>query len=209
MKTIRLPFLFLIAFLVGADEFLLGPILTPIGEELGVAPERVTLFIAAYSLPLALLAPVFGHLSDRYGRLAVLLPATVVFAAGSILTGLVSSFEWGLATRVLTGAASAGMLPVAFALAADEGRGQAAIQQKCGAITSEVIGSIHQSRHGALAMPAVGFASAKGHLSCKPMPSRTCATSRWGLPSSSISKGSTGRSNPSAGTSSSMAACRR
>lgn len=141
MKTIRLSFLFLIAFLVGADEFLLGPILTPIGEELGVAPERVTLFIAAYSLPLALLAPVFGHLSDRYGRLAVLLPATVVFAAGSILTGLVSSFEWGLATRVLTGAASAGMLPVAFALAADEGRGQAArgISFVMGGLTTGIV----------------------------------------------------------------------
>lgn len=121
MKAIKLPFLFLIAFLVGADEFLLGPILTPIGDDLGVAPERVTLFIAAYSLPLALLAPVFGFLSDRHGRLAVLLPATAVFAVASVLTGFVGSFEWGIATRVLTGVASAGMLPIAFALAADEG----------------------------------------------------------------------------------------
>lgn len=121
MKAIKLPFLFLIAFLVGADEFLLGPILTPIGDDLGVAPERVTLFIVAYSLPLALLAPVFGFLSDRHGRLAVLLPATAVFAVASVLTGFVGSFEWGIATRVLTGIASAGMLPIAFALAADEG----------------------------------------------------------------------------------------
>jgi predicted MFS family arabinose efflux permease len=111
---------------VGADEFLLGPILTPIGEDLGVAPERVTLFIGAYSLPLALLAPVFGFLSDRHGRLTVLLPATAVFAVASVLTGLAATFEWGLAARVLTGAASAGMLPVAFALAADEGDGRAA-----------------------------------------------------------------------------------
>jgi predicted MFS family arabinose efflux permease len=34
--------LFLIAFLVGADELMLGPILAPIGRELGVQPERVT-----------------------------------------------------------------------------------------------------------------------------------------------------------------------
>lgn len=120
MNTFKLPFLFLIAFLVGADEFLLGPILTPIGTDLGVMPERVTLFITAYALPLALLAPLFGFLSDRHGRLAVLLPSTAMFALASILTGFVSSFEWGIAIRVLTGIASAGMLPIAFALAADE-----------------------------------------------------------------------------------------
>ena len=48
--------LFFIAFLVGADELMLGPLLTPIGRELGVQPERVTLFITAYSLALALIA---------------------------------------------------------------------------------------------------------------------------------------------------------
>lgn len=120
MKAVKLPLLFLIAFLVGADEFLLGPILTPIGNDLGIAPERVTLYITAYALPLALLAPLFGFLSDRHGRLAVLLPATATFAAASVLTGLVASFEWGIATRMLTGVASAGMLPIAFALAADD-----------------------------------------------------------------------------------------
>ncbi|EKF18611.1 MFS transporter [Nitratireductor pacificus pht-3B] len=120
MNAFKHPFLFLVAFLVGADEFLLGPILTPIGNDLGVVPERVTLFVTAYALPLALLAPLFGFLSDRHGRLAVLLPSTAVFALASVLTGFVSSFEWGIATRALTGVASAGMLPIAFALAADE-----------------------------------------------------------------------------------------
>ncbi|WDL83676.1 MFS transporter [Aeromonas bestiarum] len=111
--------LFLIAFLVGADELMLGPILAPIGRELGVQPERVTLFITAYSLALAMIAPLLGTLSDRLGRMKVMLPATLLFGAASVVTGLVVSFEWGLASRVLTGLASAGMLPIAFAMAAD------------------------------------------------------------------------------------------
>lgn len=53
--TAQTILLFLIAFLVGSDEFLLGPILTPIGADLGVSTERITLFIGAYALPLALL----------------------------------------------------------------------------------------------------------------------------------------------------------
>lgn len=111
--------LFLIAFLVGADELMLGPILAPIGKDLGVQPERITLFITAYSVALAMVSPLLGSLSDRLGRIKVMLPAALLFGVASVATGLVENFEWGLASRVLTGLASAGMLPIAFAMAAD------------------------------------------------------------------------------------------
>ena len=123
---LRLIFLFLIAFLVGADEFLLGPILTPIGADLSVPPERIALFITAYSLPLAVMAPLLGGLSDRYGRLAVLVPATLVFGLASIATSMIPSFGTGIATRILTGAASGGMLGIAMAMAGDLGERGAA-----------------------------------------------------------------------------------
>lgn len=133
MTSLRWPLLFLIAFVVGADEFLLGPILTPIGRDLAVPPERITTFIAAYSLPLAFLAPIGGALSDRFGRMTVLIPASALFGLASIATSTAPSFEVGLVWRVLTGVGSAGMLPVAFALAGDEGgeratRGIAVVQ---------------------------------------------------------------------------------
>lgn len=118
---LRLIFLFLIAFLVGADEFLLGPILTPIGADLSVPPERIALFITAYSLPLAIMAPILGGVSDRYGRLAILVSATLVFGLASIATSFVPTFETGIATRILTGAASGGMLGIAMAMAGDLG----------------------------------------------------------------------------------------
>ncbi|BBU03734.1 MULTISPECIES: MFS transporter [Aeromonas] len=111
--------LFLMAFLVGADELMLGPILAPLGKDLGVQPERITLFITAYSVALAMVAPWLGSLSDRLGRIKVMLPATLLFGAASVATGLVENFEWGLASRVFTGLASADMLPIAFAMAAD------------------------------------------------------------------------------------------
>ena len=117
--------LFLIAFLVGSDEFLLGPILTPVGTDLGVAPERITLFIGAYALPVALLAPVFGALSDRHGRRAVLLPAVALFCLGSLGTAVAPGYALALLTRVVTGIGSAGLLPVAFACAADSGPARA------------------------------------------------------------------------------------
>lgn len=118
---LRLILLFLIAFLVGADEFLLGPILTPIGTDLSVPPERIALFITAYSLPLAIMAPILGGVSDRYGRLAVLVPSTLVFGLASIATSFVPTFEAGIASRILTGMASGGMLGIAMAMAGDLG----------------------------------------------------------------------------------------
>ncbi|GAB6263570.1 MFS transporter [Photobacterium sp. R1] len=117
--------LFLIAFLVGADELMLGPILAPIGNDLGVAPERVTLFITTYSVALACVAPFLGAYSDRHGRMTVLIPASLLFGLASVATGVVGTFEAGLVTRVVTGFASAGMLPIAFALAADSSGGEA------------------------------------------------------------------------------------
>lgn len=112
---------FLIAFFVGADEFLLGPILTPIGADLSVPPERIALFITAYSLPLAIMAPILGGVSDRYGRLAVLVPTTLVFGIASIATSFVLTFETGIVTRIVTGMASGAMLGIAMAMAGDLG----------------------------------------------------------------------------------------
>lgn len=100
--------LFCIAFLVGADELLLGPVLTPVGNDLSVRPESVTFFVTAYSLANAACAFFFGVLSDRYGRMRILIPASILFAATSMGAGLAATFEMALFFRVLTGAASAG-----------------------------------------------------------------------------------------------------
>ncbi|HHQ2585761.1 TPA: MFS transporter [Providencia rettgeri] len=59
--------LFFIAFLFDADELLLGPILTPVGNDLSVRPESVTFLVTAYSLANAACAFFFGALFDRYG----------------------------------------------------------------------------------------------------------------------------------------------
>ena len=120
MQPSSLAALFAIAFLVGVDEFLLGPILAPIGSELGVAPAHVALYVAAYNLPLAILAPVFGAASDRHGRHVILIPSILLFGAASVATASAPNFEIGLISRLVTGIGSAGMLPVAFAIAADK-----------------------------------------------------------------------------------------
>jgi len=80
--------LFFIAFLVGADELLPGPILTPVGNDFSVRPESVTFFVMAYSLANAVCAFFFGVLSDRSGTMKILIPASIIFAAAAIVYGL-------------------------------------------------------------------------------------------------------------------------
>ncbi|EPN8545606.1 MULTISPECIES: MFS transporter [Vibrio] len=141
--------LFLVAFLVGADELMLGSILEPIGNDLSVQPSQVTLFITAYSLAIAIFAPYLGRLSDRAGRIRIMVPACFVFGVVPITTGIVHDFELAIATRVITGIASAGMLPIAFALAGDA-KGNRAMRQivmvqaglTLGMITSPAIGAL-------------------------------------------------------------------
>lgn len=150
-----MPFvLFMVAYLVGADELLLGPILAPVGDDLGVAPERITLFITAYSLAIVFAAPFFGRLSDKIGRIQVILPACALFGLSSVATGLTDHFGLALATRVMTGLASAGMLPIAFALAGDQ-PGSKSMKQivlvqaglTLGMITSPGIGALLTAFH--------------------------------------------------------------
>ncbi|EGQ7844955.1 MFS transporter [Vibrio alginolyticus] len=141
--------LFLVAFLVGVDELMLGSILEPIGNDLSVQPSQVTLFITAYSLAIAICAPYLGRLSDRVGRIRIMVPACFVFGVASITTGIVHDFELAIATRVITGIASAGMLLIAFALAGDA-KGNRAMRQivmvqaglTLGMITSPAIGAL-------------------------------------------------------------------
>lgn len=161
--TAKTILLFLIAFLVGSDEFLLGPILTPIGNDLRVPPERVTWFIGAYALPLALLAPVLGAVSDRFGRVTVLVPSVALFGLGSIGTALAPDYSFAVLTRVVTGIGAAGMLPVAFASAADGGpeRAPAGIAAVQAGLTS---GIILAPVYGAAVTAVLGWQAAFGGL---------------------------------------------
>ena len=83
------------------------PLLTFYAEEYGAGPVAVTLLMAVYSLAQFLMAPVWGALSDRYGRRPIMLfsiaMATVCLAGFAWAESLVMLFVF----RTLHGAAAA------------------------------------------------------------------------------------------------------
>ena len=83
------------------------PLLTFYAEEYGAGPVAVTLLMAVYSLAQFLMAPVWGALSDKYGRRPIMLfsigMAAVCLAGFAWAESLVMLFVF----RTLHGAAAA------------------------------------------------------------------------------------------------------
>jgi MFS family permease len=97
-------------------EMLDGTIVTTaspqIGRSLGAPATAVGLVVTAYLLTLAVLIPLSGWLTRRYGNRVIFLTAIVLFTLASV--GCAASVNLGMlvAMRVLQGAGGAMMVPV-------------------------------------------------------------------------------------------------
>ena len=81
------------------------------GELFGRPQDEVQLTFSGFVLTFGLLQLLYGPLSDRYGRRAMILTGLVVGVAGSVLAALAQSLPLLVAARVLQGAgAAAGMV---------------------------------------------------------------------------------------------------
>jgi EmrB/QacA subfamily drug resistance transporter len=75
--------------------------------------------VSAYLLTSTASTPIYGRLSDIYGRRALLLPALALFAAASGLCALAQTLGQLIAARALQGIGGAGLMAMAQAAIAD------------------------------------------------------------------------------------------
>ncbi len=75
--------------------------------------------VTAYLLTSTVATPIYGKLSDIYGRRALLLPAIVLFVVASMLCGFATSLLQLIVARALQGLGGAGLLSMAQAAIAD------------------------------------------------------------------------------------------
>ena len=109
----------LIAVMDGYDTAVVG-VAGPALIAQGLADAKSFGYIA--SAGLAGFVPgmlVFGPAADRWGRKVMLAAAVVIFAAGSLLTGLSESLSMLLLSRFVTGIGVGGAAPCFVALAAE------------------------------------------------------------------------------------------
>jgi MFS family permease len=84
----------------------------------GLAADAVTLVIAAYSLAQFLAMPLWGHVSDRWGRRPVLLVSMAGHAASYLLLAVAGDWPTLLLARIVGGVTSANLV-TAYAYVAD------------------------------------------------------------------------------------------
>jgi EmrB/QacA subfamily drug resistance transporter len=83
-----------------------------IGRALHVPSTSVGLVVAAYLVTLAVLIPLSGWMSDRWGARPVFLSAIAIFTVASLACGLATSLGELVVFRVAQGAGGAMMVPV-------------------------------------------------------------------------------------------------
>jgi EmrB/QacA subfamily drug resistance transporter len=81
--------------------------------------DRYSWLFSAYVLAMTVTVPLYGKLSDLYGRRPFFVLGIVLFAAGSVLAGLAPSFEILIAGRTVQGLGAGGLIPLAIAVIGD------------------------------------------------------------------------------------------
>ncbi|MEE8456810.1 MAG: MFS transporter [Acidimicrobiia bacterium] len=94
------------------------PILPLYASNFGANPYMIGLLLASYSLAQLLFAPIWGQLSDRFGRKPILVVTLVGSAIGSLVLGLAGSILVLFIGRIIDGISGASVA-VARAIVAD------------------------------------------------------------------------------------------
>ena len=130
-------------FLAALDSTVVGTAMPTVIGELGGLPLYPWVF-ASYLLAATVTGPVFGKLSDTYGRKPIYLAGIFLFLAGSVLAGTSESMSGLIFYRAIQGLGAGAVQPVAVTIMGDifELETRARVQGLFGAVwgVSAVVG---------------------------------------------------------------------
>src|SRR6266700_1248203 len=117
VRTILIS-LMLTMFLAALDQTIVATALPTIGRQFHDVTS-LSWVISAYLLASTAVAPVFGTLSDIYGRRAMIIAALSLFIAGSILCAVAPNMPVLILARGLQGLGGGGIMPVVQTVISD------------------------------------------------------------------------------------------
>jgi EmrB/QacA subfamily drug resistance transporter len=106
-------------FLAALDQTVVATAGPDIQRSLHLEPGLYTWITTAYFVTSTVLVPVYGRLSDLFGRKVILIVGIVIFLASSALCGVSQTATQLIAFRALQGVGSASLFTSAFAVVAD------------------------------------------------------------------------------------------
>jgi MFS family permease len=105
-------------FLAALDQGIVGTALPRIVSELG-GLDKLSWVVTAYLLTSTAVTPLWGKLSDLYGRRLIFQTAIGIFLLGSALSGLSQNMEQLIGFRALQGVGGGGLFAIALAIIGD------------------------------------------------------------------------------------------
>ena len=100
------------------DGSIVGTALPRIVSDLG-GLNHLTWVVTAYLLASTAVTPLWGKISDLYGRRLIFQTTIIVFLIGSALCGLATSMPQLIAFRAIQGIGGGGLMAIAFAVMGD------------------------------------------------------------------------------------------
>jgi len=110
--------LLLTMFLAALDQTIVATALPTIGRQYNDV-TNLSWVITAYLLASTAVAPVFGTLSDIYGRRAMIILSLTLFVAGSIMCALAPNMIVLILGRALQGLGGGGIMPIVQTVISD------------------------------------------------------------------------------------------
>jgi EmrB/QacA subfamily drug resistance transporter len=110
--------LMLTMFLAALDQTIVATALPTIGRQFRDV-TNLSWVISAYLLASTAVAPVFGTLSDIYGRRAMIVAAMSLFVVGSVLCAVAPNMPMLIVARGLQGLGGGGILPIVQTVISD------------------------------------------------------------------------------------------
>lgn len=107
--------LFLIVFVIGADSFIISPLLPTLAHQFHLTISETALAVTTYAIGYAGGAPIFGPLGERYPHKWLLLIGSSGFILGSLIDVFAGNFAWFCVGRLLAGLGAALTLPNVWA----------------------------------------------------------------------------------------------
>ncbi|GAA3606587.1 hypothetical protein GCM10022419_109320 [Nonomuraea rosea] len=115
---VSLGSLMLTMFLAAIDQTVVATAMpTIVGELHGL--ESLSWLVTAFALTSGIATPLYGKLSDMYGRKNLYLSAIVLFVIGSALCGLAQSMAQLIAFRAFQGIGAGGLMVLTMTIVAD------------------------------------------------------------------------------------------
>jgi EmrB/QacA subfamily drug resistance transporter len=104
--------------LAALDQSIVGTALPRIVSELG-GIDKLAWVVTAYLLTATAATPLWGKISDLFGRRPVFQAAIVIFLLGSVLCGLSQNLPQLIAFRAFQGIGGGGLFAIAFSIIGD------------------------------------------------------------------------------------------